>query len=89
MRLRDISPQRYCDLTHSHLQEVLVENRLLKIEDNFITPSGRCCVVDIVVADAGAWHIKFRETCVIVNRRYGISPFPTPTHQPSQLRSSP
>ena len=47
-----------------------MENRLLKIEDNFITADGRGCVVDVVVQDVGAWHVKFRETCVIVNRRY-------------------
>lgn len=49
---------------------MLVEIRLLKIEDNLITADGRGCTVDIVVQDVGSWHVKFRETCVIVNRRF-------------------
>lgn len=47
-----------------------MENRLLKIEDNLITSTGRSCVVDVVVLGVGAWHVKFRDHGVIVNRRY-------------------
>lgn len=52
------------------LQDVVVENKLLQIEDNLITPNNRDCVIEIVVQDVGAWFVKFREIGVIVNRRH-------------------
>jgi hypothetical protein len=54
--------------SHTHTQDVAVENRLLRIDDNFVSPP-HDSVVDISVHEVGAWFVKFRESGVIVNRR--------------------
>lgn len=47
-----------------------MEQRLLQIEENFITASPlACCTVEIAVQDVGAWVVKFRETGVLFNRK--------------------